>query len=90
LEATLNLVPRSWLSPTESEKRLGRPGLVEAGNIPCDSSDAYSPPYQATLCTPVGFFSFPRSALESKPLDLNEIAQGQTALPNLKIWTPTP
>jgi len=28
--------------------------------------------------------------LESKPLDLDEIGQGKTALPKLKLWTPTP
>jgi len=28
--------------------------------------------------------------LESKSSDLDEIGQGKTALPNLKIWTPMP
>jgi len=28
--------------------------------------------------------------LESKPSDLDEIGQSKTALPKLKLWTPTP
>jgi len=28
--------------------------------------------------------------LESKLSDLDETTQGETALPNLKVWTPTP